>query len=280
MAEITAAMIKELRDRTGVAMNKCKEALTESNGDIEGAVDILRKSGMASAVKKSGREANEGKIGVAETADTTAIVEINAETDFVANNEKFLKFVQEVAEEVAKTKPASVEQFLTQKFSKDPALTVDEYRATLVQAIGENIQIGRLTVIPKKKGHSSAVYSHLGGKIVTFVDLAGTEGKEGLARDIAMHVAASSPDYLNAASVPSDVIEREKGIAVEQVKGKPDNIVQKIVDGKIKAFYDMVCLVSQKYMRDDQYTVEEFVKKTGGNDLKVDAFLRWTVGQK
>ena len=280
MAEITAAMIKELRDRTGVAMNKCKEALVESNGDVENAVDILRKSGMASAVKKSGREANEGKIGVAETANTVAIVEVNAETDFVANNEKFLKFVQEVAEEVANTKPASLEQFLAQKFSKDSALTVDEYRATLVQAIGENIQIGRLTVIPKQKGHSSAFYSHLGGKIVTFVDLSGIEGKEQLARDIAMHVAASSPDYLNAASVPADVIEREKGIAVEQVKGKPDNIVQKIVEGKIKAFYDMACLVSQKYMRDDQFTVEEFVKKNGGNDVKVDSFVRWTVGQK
>lgn len=280
MAEITMEKIKELRERTGVAVNKCKEALTEVGGDMEKAVDLLRKSGMASAVKKAGREANEGKIGVAETADAIAIVEVNAETDFVVNNEKFQKFVQEIAEEIAKTKPANLEQFLAQKFSKDSALSVDEYRATLVQAIGENIQISRFTLLPKKKGHSVAVYSHLGGKIVTSVDIAGSDGKESLSRDIAMHVAAASPEYLNANAVPAEILEREKDIAKEQIKGKPENIVEKIVEGKMKAFYDMACLVNQKYIKDDSLSVEEFVKQHGGKDLTVSSFLRWTVGQK
>ncbi len=272
--------IKELRERTGVAVNKCKEALTEAGGDMEKAVDILRKSGMASAVKKAGREANEGKIGFAESADAIAIVEVNAETDFVVSNEKFQAFVQEIANEIVATKPANLEKFLAQKFSKDKALTVDEYRATLVQSIGENIQISRFTLIPKKKGHSVAVYSHLGGKIVTSVDIAGADGKESLSRDIAMHVAAASPEYLNASAVPADVIQREKDVVKEQIKGKPENIVDKIVEGKMKAFYDMACLVNQKYIKDDSVSVEEFVKQNGGKDLTISGFTRWTVGQK
>lgn len=280
MAEITMEKIKELRERTGVAVNKCKEALTEAGGDMEKAVDILRKSGMASAVKKAGREANEGKIGFAESADAIAIVEVNAETDFVVSNEKFQAFVQEIANEIVATKPANLEKFLAQKFSKDKALTVDEYRATLVQSIGENIQISRFTLIPKKKGHSVAVYSHLGGKIVTSVDIAGADGKESLSRDIAMHVAAASPEYLNASAVPADVIQREKDVVKEQIKGKPENIVDKIVEGKMKAFYDMACLVNQKYIKDDSVSVEEFVKQNGGKDLTISGFTRWTVGQK
>jgi elongation factor Ts len=279
MAEITAGMIKDLRERTGVGMGKCKEALVETNGDIEAAVDLLRKSGMASAVKKSAREANEGKIGVAETGENIAIVEVNAETDFVVNNEKFQKFVQDIADEIAHTKPASLESFLAQKFSKDSSLTIDEFRATLVQAIGENIQISRFVLIPKRKGHSVAAYSHSGGKIVTLVDIGGGEGKESLSRDIAMHVAAASPEYLNPQSVPADVIQRERDIAKEQVKGKPENITEKIVDGKIKAFYDMACLLNQRYIKDDAVTIEDYVKKNG-SDLAVNSFIRWTVGQK
>jgi len=280
MSEITMEKIKELRDRTGVAVNKCKEALTEAGGDMEKAVDILRKSGMASAVKKAGREANEGKIGVAESNDAIAIVEVNAETDFVVNNDKFQHFVDDIAKEIVNTKPANLEQFLAQKYSKDSGLTVDEYRATLVQSIGENIQISRFTLLPKKKGHSVAVYSHLGGKIVTSVDISGADGKESLSRDVAMHVAAASPEYLNAASVPADILQREKDIAKEQVKGKPDNIVEKIVEGKLKAFYDMACLVNQKFIKDDSLSVEDYVKQHGGKDLSVAGFLRWTVGQK
>ena len=282
MAEITAQMIKELRDRTNVAMGKCKEALVEAEGNMESAIDLLRKKGIAGAVKKEGREVNEGMIGSAESDDTVVLVEVNSETDFVANNERFRKFVHDIAEEVARTKPASLEAFLTQKFSKDPKLTIDEYRATLIQSIGENIQIRRFLLIPKAKDLSIGVYSHLGGKLVTVVMIGGSDKEASLSKDIAMHVAAASPEYLNPESVPETIIDREKDIAREQLKGKPANIIENILKGKLNAFYDQVCLVNQKYIRDDSLSIHELVQKRGKEvnaPLQVNRFIRWSLGQ-
>ena len=249
---ITANMIKELRERTGVGMGKCKEALQESHGDIELAINNLRKAGMATAVKKEGRATNEGLIGSAETPSILALVEVNAETDFVVNNDMFKQFLHNIAEEAALTHPASLEAFLQQKYSKDKGLTVDEYRATIVQAIGENIQIRRLLTLQKTPKKSFGLYSHFGGKIVTVVEITGSNKEEALAKDIAMHVAAASPDYLSPEKVPAEVIHNEKEIAKNQVKGKPENIVDKIVEGKVKAFFDTACLSCQKYVRDDE----------------------------
>lgn len=279
---ITPTMIKELRDRTGIGMGKCKEALEEANGDMELAISNLRKSGMATAVKKEGRATNEGLIGATETPSHIAIVEVNAETDFVTKNDRFKQFLDTVLHEVAETKPSSLEAFLQQKYSKDKALTIDQYRATIVQTIGENIQIRRLVVIPKTSNKSFGLYSHLGGKIVTMVEISGS-GKEGpLAKDVAMHVAAASPEYLSPETVPSNIVEHEKEIAKEQIKGKPANIIDKIVEGKIKAFYDASCLVCQKYIRDDSLSITDLVNKRAKEDgasLKVSNFLRWNVGQ-
>lgn len=279
---ITPAQIKELRDRTGVGMGKCKEALEQANGDMELAISNLRKAGIATAVKKEGRATNEGMIGAAETAQHVAIVEVNAETDFVVKNERFQKFLTDVAEEVAKTHPASLEAFLAQKYSQDPHLTIDEYRATLVQTIGENIQIRRLKVFPKSHDKTFGLYSHLGGKIVTLVEISGSSKEENLAKDIAMHIAAAAPDYLAPEQVPAAVVEHEKEIARSQVKGKPDNIVSKIVDGKLEAFYGQVCLLKQKYIRDDAVSITDLVHKQAkekGHSLQVTDFLRWSVGQ-
>lgn len=279
---ITPTMIKELRDRTGVGMGKCKEALEEANGDMELAISNLRKSGMATAVKKEGRVTNEGMIGTAETNQHVAIVEINAETDFVVKNERFQQFLAHIAEEIAATHPASLESFLAQKYSKDRNLTIDEYRATIVQTIGENIQIKRLKVIPKGSNKSIGVYNHLGGKIVTLVELTGSSAEESLAKDIAMHIAAASPDYLGPENVPSSIIENEKEIARSQVKDKPDNIVNKIVEGKLAAFYDQTCLLRQKYIRDDSIVIADLVNKRSkesGKSLVLLDFLRWSVGQ-
>src|ERR1700733_12002761 len=171
MAEqITSEMIQKLRKRTGVGIGKCKEALEKTKGDMEEAISLLRKMGIATAVKKEGRTANEGMIGTAQNQQTVAIIEVNAETDFVAKNDRFQDFLKNVAEEAAATKPESLEAFIKQKFSKDKELTIDEYRATIVQAIGENIQIRRVKVFSKDKNHSIGVYSHLGGKIVTVVE--------------------------------------------------------------------------------------------------------------
>lgn len=282
MAEVTAAMIKELRERTGVGMGKCKEALEEANGDMELAIANLRKAGMASAVKKEGREAKEGMIGVAESGSTVALAEINAETDFVAKNDRFKQFVEAIANDLATTNPTSLDAFLQQKSSAEPTLTIDQYRATIIQTIGENIQIKRVLTFQKSPELSIGVYSHLGGKIVTVVEITGSGDEEALAKDIAMHVAAASPDYLSPDKVPQEIIESEKEIAKGQIQGKPANVIDKIVEGKVNAFYDASCLTRQKYIKDDSITVSELVNKRAketGKPLALTRFIRWTVGQ-
>lgn len=282
MVDITPTMIKELRERTGVGMGKCKEALEAANGDMELAIANLRKAGIATAVKKEGRTANQGKIGIAETAERVAIVEINTETDFVAKNERFQQFIANVAHDIAMTNPSSLEALKSQKYSKDAALTVEEFRGTLVQAIGENIQIKRFKAIEKSSNKSIGIYSHLGGQLVTVVEITGSDAESALAKDIAMHIAASTPEYLSEKDVPESVISHEKEIAKSQIKGKPENIIEKIVEGKINSFYDASCLLRQKYIKDDQLSIAELVNKQAkatGKPLAVTAFLRWNVGQ-
>jgi elongation factor Ts len=279
--KVTPDMVKELRERTGVGMGKCKEALDQAEGDMEKAIDLLRKAGMASAVKKEGRETKEGIVVTAESKETIALVEINAETDFVVQNDRFKQFAQDIAKEAAETQPASLEAFIEQKFSKDPSLTIDQYRAIVMQSLGENIRIRRLQLFPKSSNDSIAIYSHMGGKIVTLVDIQGGAGQEALARDIAMHIAAESPDYLAQEEVPADIKAREEEIARGQVAGKPAAIMDKIVEGKLKAFYDQVCLLRQKYVKDNAITVGDLVANEGkrlGMPLTVRRFVRWQIG--
>lgn len=279
---ITAAMIKELRERTGVGMGKCKEALEEAHGDMELAISNLRKAGIASAVKKEGRTTNEGMIAASENGKVVAVVEVNSETDFVAKNERFKEFLENVSKEIAATNPASLEKFLEQKYSKDDSMTMDQYRATVIQTIGENIQIKRFVTVAKAPTKSIGVYSHLGGKVVTLVEIEGSDAEESLAKDIAMHVAAAHPEFLSPEKVPAELINNEKEIAKSQIKGKPENIIDKIVEGKMNAYYDAVCLVKQKYIKDDSKSIEQIVDeraKQVGKPLKVTHFIRWTVGQ-
>ena len=281
MTKITAEMIKELRERTNVAMGKCKDALEKAHGDMEQAIDILRKSGFASAVKKEGRETNEGAIGSGEASDTYSIIEVNAETDFVAQNEKFRRFLQEICLEAAETKPHSLEAFLRQPVRKDPSMTIDQYRALIVQTLGENIQIKRLILLPKLKDHSLGIYSHMGGKLLCAVEIGGDSHVATLARDIAMHIAAEAPEYIKPDEVPSAVLRREEDIAKAQIHGKPENMIAKIVEGKMRAFYDQVCLLHQKYVKDNSMTVAELLDKESnrmGKKLTLIRFLRWRVG--
>ncbi len=279
---ISPALVKELRERTGVGMAKCKEALDQTKGNMEDAIDLLRKQGMASAVKKEGRETKEGSIVYFVGPDVVSVCEVNAETDFVAKNEKFLEFAQNVAKEAALTKPASLEAFMKQPLSNDSNTTIDQYRSLIIQTIGENIQIRRLELLKKDANASFGIYSHMNGKILTIVTL-NASGLENIAKDVAMHVAAASPEYLNPESIPSDLIEKEKAIAKDQVQGKPAYIMDKIIDGKINAFFDMNCLTRQKFIKDDSLSVQDFVKKQGQelgkNDVQVTSFLRWSVGQ-
>ena len=278
---VTPEKVKELRERTGVGMAKCKEALDKVGGDMEKAIDHLRKTGMASAVKKEGRETKEGSIGTAEGKTAFALIEVNTETDFVAQNDKFKDFLRESALEIAETKPHTLEAFLAQKSKKDPSVTIDQYRALIVQSLGENIQIRRLHVIPKAPDLSIGVYSHMGGKIVTAVILGGGSGQEALARDIAMQVAAEAPDYVSPDEVPADVKAREEDIARSQVQGKPANIIDKIVEGKLKAFYDQDCLLHQKYIKHNAITIKELLDKESkrlGKTLTLKSFIRWKIG--
>lgn len=279
---VTPAMIKELRERTGVGMGKCKEALDEANGDMELAISNLRKAGIASAVKKEGRTTNEGMIGTAENAKSIAVVEINSETDFVAKNERFKQFLENIAAEIAATNPSNIDAFLGQKYSKDGSMTIDQYRATVIQTIGENIQIKRLITLAKSPSKSLGVYSHLGGKMVTLVEIEGSNSEEALAKDIAMHVAAAHPEYLSPEKVPTEQIQNEKDIAKSQIKGKPENIIDKIVEGKMNSYYDAVCLIRQKYIKDDSKSIQQIVEERAqkiGKPLKVTNFIRWSVGQ-
>jgi elongation factor Ts len=281
MSKVTADMVKELRERTGVGMGKCKEALDSCAGDMEKAIDHLRKTGMASAVKKEGREVNEGLIGFAESDKAFALLEVNSETDFVAQNDRFKQFIKDVAQDVANTLPASLDDLLNQKFSKDTSVTVDQFRALTVQSLGENIRIKRMMILPKSNDVSVGIYSHMGGKIVTAVILAGGQGNELLARELAMHVAAESPDFLRPEDVPADIKAREEEIARSQVVGKPANIVDKIVEGKIKAYYDQACFICQKYIKDNALSVAEVVAaeaKKQGKNITVQGFQRWKVG--
>jgi elongation factor Ts len=282
MTQVTAEMVKELRARTGVGMGKCKEALEEAKGDMELAIANLRKAGIASAVKKEGRETREGLIGSYEGSQAIALVEVNSETDFVAKNEGFQKFVLELAEEIAKTKPESVDSFLAQHFSKDHSLTIDQHRAVIVQKIGENLKIQRLAIFPKKQDLSIGIYSHMGGKIVTVVEISGASGEETLARDIAMHIAAESPNYLSPEEIPASVKAQEEDIARSQVKGRPENVMGKIIEGKLNAFYDQVCLIRQKYVKDSNLTIAQLVEKRAGElkkPLVIKRFIRWKVGE-
>jgi elongation factor Ts len=282
MATVTPAMIKELRERTGIGMGKCKEALEEANGDMELAIANLRKSGMASAVKKEGRETKEGMIGTATNGNVIAIVEVNAETDFVVKNERFKQFLESIAQEVAHSNPPSLDAFLQQPYSKEPGLTIDQYRATIVQTIGENIQIRRILTLKKAPDRSVGIYSHLGGKILTAVEMTGSGDEEALAKDIAMHTAAAAPDYLSPEKVPAEIITQEQEIARGQIQGKPANIVDKIIEGKLNAYYDANCLVRQKFIKDDSLTIADLVSKRAketGKPLTLTHFIRWTVGQ-
>ncbi len=282
MTEITAKMIKELRTRTGIGMGKCKEALQEANGDISLAIDNLRKSGMASAVKKEGRETNEGVICIAENGKSTALVEVNAETDFVVKNERFQEFATNLAEEICSLQSTSIDEFLTQAYSKEPSLTIDQYRATIVQGLGENIQVRRIELFPKKENATLVVYSHGGGELVTLVEIEGASDEEELAKDIAMHIAAEAPEYLSSNEVPERVIEHEREIAQAQVKGKPENILNKILEGKLKAYFNQVCLLNQKFVKNPDLTIQQLVDQRGkdsGKQLVVSQFLRWKVGE-
>lgn len=275
-------MVKELRERTGIGMGKCKEALVLSEGDIEKAIDQLRKAGMAAGVKKEGRETKEGMILTGLNSEALVLIEANVETDFVAQNDRFKQFCQDVVDQAVATKPASLEDLMNQPYAKDKSITLEQYRNLIIQALGENIQVRRCDVILKHPNSSYGIYSHMGGKLVVVIEITGDSTQEAIAKEIAMHVAAENPEYLKKEEIPPQVLAREEEIAKSQVQGKPANIIDKIVDGKIKSFVDSVCLIDQKYVKDSSVTVQQFLENQGkkvGKALSIKCFWRWKVGQ-
>ena len=278
---ISLEKVKELRKLTGVGMTKCKSALEEAGGDVQTAVENLRKSGMAAAVKKENREAKEGIITFQENDSHIALLEVNAETDFVVKNSLFKDFSQKLADELLKTNPASLADFMAQKSPEDSNYTIDQWRALIIQKIGENIQIRRIASFEKNINASLGVYSHMAGKIVCIVEIEGSDKETDLARDIAMHVAAENPSYLHSEEIPDLVIQSEKEIALSQVKGKPEHIIGKIIQGKLEAFYNQVCLTKQKFVKDSNITITQLLNaraKETNTTLTIKQFTRWSVG--
>ncbi len=271
--EITASMVKELRERSGAGMMECKKALTENNGDIDTSIEWLRKQGLAKADKKASRVAAEGRIAVAQDGGKAVLVEINSETDFVAKDENFLKFVDEVAKTALASGAADVEALKAAKTSYGP--TVEEARAWLVAKVGENVQVRRLARIDSS--NAIAAYLH-GGRIGVLVETKG--GSADFARGVAMHVAAMNPPYNKASDVPAAFIEKEKEIELAKMsdkdKAKPANILEKIIGGKIAKIVNENTLYGQPYVLNTEQTVEAAAKAAGAD---VIGFKRLVVGE-
>ncbi|MCE2574554.1 translation elongation factor Ts [Komagataeibacter sp. FNDCR2] len=282
MAEITAALVKELREKTGAGMMDCKKALKEAEGNIEGAIDWLRKKGLSAAAKKSGRVTAEGLVGVAQADNKAAMVEVNAETDFVARNEHFQNFVSEVAhaalnvgDDLEKLKAAVLKS----------GRTVADELTHLIATIGENMSIRRARVLSVPSGVvatyvHSAVSPGLGkiGVLAAVEAPTASDALETLGRQIGMHVAATRPAALDVDSVDPQALERERAVLVEQARasGKPEAIIEKMVDGRIRKFYEEVVLLEQVWVHDGESRVRAIVKKAGA---KLTGFDRFQLGE-
>ena len=285
MAGFTAKDVKELRDRTGVGMMDCKKALVSADGDMDKAIELLREKGLAVAAKKAGRIAAEGMVTaiVDREKKVGVLLEVNAETDFVAKNEKFQNFVGGVAKTILEQNPADVDALMNMNYDGTDA-TVDATLKDLILVIGENMKIRRFA---RLEGDCVS-YVHGGGKIGVLVqfdtDLAGTEGFEECGKDVAMQIAAAAAQYMNKEDVPEEVVAKEKEILTAQAmnEGKPQNIAEKMVMGRINKFYKEVCLSEQPFIKDDKMSVGKYVedcaKKLGGT-IKMVSFVRFEKGE-
>ena len=273
MAKISAAQVKELRDKTGVGMMDAKKALVETEGDMEKAVDVLREKGVAKAEKKSGRVAAEGIAAVAIKDNKAAIVEINCETDSVASTDKFKNLVTEVADKVAEEEPASVDDALALKTANG---TVKDDVIETTQVTGEKISLRRFQVVETGADQSFGSYIHNGGQIAALVVLDGADSAT--AKDVAMHVAAINPEYVNREQVPADRLAHEKDVLVKEAlnEGKPEKIVEKMVEGRLNKWLSEISLDDQEFVKDSDQTVAHFVESKGG---KVSSFIRFEVGE-
>ena len=273
---VTASLVKELREKTGAGMMDCKKVLTETDGDLEKAAELLRERGIAKAAKKSGRIAAEGLVEayVSEDGKVGAIVEVNAETDFVAKNEEFKTFVMNVAKQVAKTNPKDVETLLSEEATFEPGKTINEVLIGKIATIGENMNIRRFARF--ESNGLVEKYIHGDGKIAVLVNM--VKGDKEVAKDICMQIAAARPEYLNEQSVPEERVEKEKEILKAQTmnEGKPEAIAEKIVQGRIGKFFSEICLVDQAFVKNPDIKVSQLLKE---KDAEVVEFARFEKGE-
>jgi len=269
---ITASLVKELRERTGSGMMECKKALVETDGDIEAAAELMRKSGAAKADKKAGRVAADGAIKVSVSADgkSAVILEINSETDFVAKDDNFQAYAEDVLAAVAQQKPASVEELLA--ITLGSGQTIEEARQALIAKVGENIQLRRFEIV--ESDASIACYLH-GARIGVLVD---SSADKDLARDIAMHIAAINPQFVDQDSIPAEFVEKEKAILIAQAEssGKPPEIIEKMIQGRLNKFLAEVSLLGQPFVKDPDQTVAKLLSGAGAS---VTGFVRYEVGE-
>jgi len=289
---ITAGMVKELRDMTGAGMMDCKKALAATDGDMDKAIEFLREKGLAAAEKKAGRIAAEGVVDtfVSEDGKVASIVEVNSETDFVAKNEKFREFVAAVVAQAAKTNATDLDGFLAEPWALDTSLTVKEKLASMISIIGENMNIRRFEKVVSDNGFVTS-YIHGGGRIgilVEFETSVNNEATQEAAKNVAMQIAAMSPKYVSDAEVPADFIEHEKGILLAQIKNdpsnakKPENIIEKMLEGRLKKELKEICLLDQVYVKDGDLSVGQYianVSKEVGAPITVKRFVRFETGE-
>lgn len=274
--QVTASMVKELRERTGAGMMECKKALTDAKGDPEAAIEIMRKAGLANADKKSSRVAAEGIIGLrlSEDGKSAVMVEVNCETDFVAKGDDFGEFVELVCQRILTSKPSSVDELASIGVGGGGSATIESFRQEMVVRIGENIQVRRFLHMSSEDG-KIGFYSH-GGRIGVLVELTG--GNEVLAKDIAMHIAASRPVCISEKDMPEEHMAKEREILIAQAKdsGKPNEIIEKMVEGRLKKYLAEVTLLGQVFVKDPDISIGKLLKSA---DVKVNAFKRFEVGE-
>jgi len=284
MAEVTAAMVKELREQTGAGMMDVKRALTEANGNMEEATKILRKKGLAAATKKAGRITSEGSVHATTSGNVGVLVEVNCETDFVARTDQFRQFVDELAKLIARSKATTVEALLNEPWNGE---TVAQKTHDIIAKIGENVTIRRFVRYEAAAGAAIGTYIHAGGKIGVIVELVANNKSDRtneVARDMAMHIAAAEPRFISRDDVTQKDVDTEREIARDQAlkSGKPENIVEQMVAGKLKKFYGEACLLEQPYIRNDKQSVSDYLEDTGkgaGCAYVITRFTRYKLGE-
>ncbi|HCY7730890.1 TPA: elongation factor Ts [Staphylococcus aureus] len=275
MATISAKLVKELREKTGAGMMDCKKALTETDGDIDKAIDYLREKGIAKAAKKADRIAAEGLVHVETKGNDAVIVEINSETDFVARNEGFQELVKEIANQVLDKKAETVEALMETTLPNGKS--VDERIKEAISTIGEKLSVRRFAIRTKTDNDAFGAYLHMGGRIGVLTVVEGSTDEEA-ARDVAMHIAAINPKYVSSEQVSEEEINHEREVLKQQAlnEGKPENIVEKMVEGRLRKYLQEICAVDQDFVKNPDVTVEAFLKTKGG---KLVDFVRYEVGE-